>query len=72
MSLVETWVNTKGWERIKRDITERICMGDAVCARRNRKGRAMGGIKEMIERDNVKKIEKGEELLSKKICLDGE
>lgn len=60
----------------KRDVTERIYMADAFVERRNRKERVMGGmvlgIKEMIERDKGKEIERGEGWLSKKICLDGE
>lgn len=44
--------------------------------RKNKKGRAMGGmvlgIREKIERGKDREVERGEGVLSKKICLDGE
>lgn len=58
------------------DVTERIRMGGAICGEENKKGRAMGGmvlgIREKIERGKDREVERGEGVLSKKICLDGE
>lgn len=76
MLFVETWVDRKGWERVKEMLPKGYVWEVQFAERKNKKGRAMGGmvlgIREKIEKGKNREVERGEEVLSKKICLDGE
>jgi len=42
--MLETWVEEKGWEKIKERMTKGFRWEAQMASRKNRKGRAIGGI----------------------------
>ena len=42
--MMETWVEDKGWERIKGKMTKGYRWWGQMASRKNKKGRAMGGM----------------------------
>ena len=68
MFLSETWADTRGWEKIRDRVPKGYEWGVQKASRKNRKGRAMGGMvvgirKELSDRGS-KIVELGEGLLS--------
>lgn len=59
----ETWVDEKGWERIKDNLLKGYIWGKQLAKGRDRKGRAMGGMamgirKELMEKGQEIKLER--------------
>jgi len=55
MVLSETWVDEKGWEKIKKRLPRGYEWGVQLANRMNKKGRAMGGMLMGIRRDLTEK-----------------
>nr|XP_012232396.1 PREDICTED: golgin subfamily A member 6-like protein 22 [Linepithema humile] len=61
--LIETWMEEKGWEEIKRRLPKGYIWGAQWAEKENRKGRAMGG---MIMGIRKHLMEKGERIVTEK------
>ncbi|XP_036143369.1 golgin subfamily A member 6-like protein 7 [Monomorium pharaonis] len=76
MFLSETWADTRGWEKIRDRVPKGYEWGVQKASRKNRKGRAMGGMvvgirKELSDRES-KIVEIGEGLVSAGIKIEKE
>jgi len=61
--LSETWVDEKGWDRIKEKLPKGYKWGTQIAKRRSRKGRAIG---EMVMGIRKEVMEKGQEIKSER------
>lgn len=61
--LSETWVDEKGWDRIKGKLPKGYKWGTQIAKRRSRKGRAIGGMVMGIRKEVM---EKGQEIKSER------
>lgn len=67
--LSETWVDEKGWERIKNNLPKGYKWGKQLAKRRGRKGRAVGGMAMGIRKELM---EKGQEIKSgREVLMEG-
>lgn len=74
--ITNTWVQEKGWERIRGRLPRGYIWEMQEAEKRNKKGRAMGemimGRKERIEGEKERKEREEDGVIARKICLGGE
>lgn len=59
ITLVETWVGERGWERIRGKLPGEYVWGIQAARKRNRKGRAIGGMVMGIKKEKLLKERTG-------------
>lgn len=76
MILCETWIDSKGWEKINMKLPKEYIWVTQWAGRRNMKGRAMGGmiigVRIGIRTEREKERENKEGMITIKVWLGGE
>lgn len=76
MFLSETWLQKKGWERVRRWLSKGYIWEMQETGKRNKKGRAMGEMviekKEGIETKREDRVGEDEKIMTRKVNLGGE
>lgn len=74
--MYETWLQEKGWERVKRKLLKDFRWEVKVAGRRSKKGRAMRemvvGWRKELEGERAEINEEEEGLIMIRICLNGD